>query len=433
MSDLQTQKQRQTVQDLIQRERVAENFEKHNVTVQDTDMMSVRQTESDQSLIGEYLSGKYGEINEEERIRLQNTMDRNMSHILVNKRKTGGDSPEMTLVKDAIEELEQMLARDFDLDQKPKYAKAKNEVLKKYQDAIDACNNYLEKRPGWRFWPSGRKRKKAVQERLNRLVEEKVAFERGLNMQHAFSDEYKVESFKDALDVGMSKVNEINQNMSEYREHTETMMNHADDVYNMLTADEELMRDMGMQKTEKPWLSEDAQTGYDRIFKHNDVSPSFTDLARVNQNYIQINENAKWVTNDAYLMEFEKVNQMLHDHSAEYEQNRVIVDSLVQIFFKDLLACDALVTVSMQNDAINRLQDVKAKRTQAMDELSALSNYYMQKNQIVELHSTMINNLLKGILAGKKVDESNLKALSNDPGLQTGVRELVEAKGDFTA
>ena len=57
----------------------------------------------------------------------------------------------------------------------------------------------------------------------------------------------------------------------------------------------------------------------------------------------------------------------------------------------------------------------------------------MQKNQIVELHSTMINNLLKGILAGKKVDESNLKALANDPGLQTGVRELVEAKGGFTA
>lgn len=130
---------------------------------------SVENTRADVQFIDEMLelSTTDMEIADEDVYRLKAIQGRNLSHLLLNEQKFGGDSAEMTEVKNRLEELENLVAE--------KWTTTYNEVVSgkveaAYMRAIAACQYYCDhKNPSFQ---TGIDRKKRVQETLDRLREE---------------------------------------------------------------------------------------------------------------------------------------------------------------------------------------------------------------------------------------------------------------------
>ena len=136
----------------------------------DMNLYSVSNKEKENEFINKLFSvqGVEREINSETRNKLKNVQDRNMSHLLLNDRKLGGDSDYMKNVKERIGDLEAKLSgKNMEKD-------ALEEVDGAFNRAISACEFYMNNKNPWS--PTGIRRKKKVRERLEKLKEEKACF-----------------------------------------------------------------------------------------------------------------------------------------------------------------------------------------------------------------------------------------------------------------
>ena len=108
-----------------------------------------------------------------DRARLMNVQNRNAAFLLVNEQKFSGDSTEMTLVKDKVTWLEGLL------ENRTNSAEFIGKVeLKAFDEAIDACKAYLEKKHP-RF-ETGKRRRRKVEDELKRLQDDLGFFKTGM-------------------------------------------------------------------------------------------------------------------------------------------------------------------------------------------------------------------------------------------------------------
>lgn len=129
---------------------------------------SVESTKKDVKFIDEVLNlpaTARMEFADKDLFRLKAIQGRNLSHLLLNEHKNGGDSEEMLAVKDAVAELEETMAEKamagrYDIE----------EIESAYQLAIAACKKYCDQKNP--HFPVGIARKQRVQETLERLQEE---------------------------------------------------------------------------------------------------------------------------------------------------------------------------------------------------------------------------------------------------------------------
>ena len=127
---------------------------------QDVGQMQENREVIDQALMK---SGEW-KLTDKEQYRLRAIQGRTISHLLLNQNQFSTDSPEMSLVKQNVEKLEEMLAREWTAQDA---ADIVVELEGAYQSAIAACQNYCEhKKPTFR---SGKERKLMVQETLQQL------------------------------------------------------------------------------------------------------------------------------------------------------------------------------------------------------------------------------------------------------------------------
>ena len=127
---------------------------------QDVGQMQANREVIDQALMK---SGEW-KLTDKEQYRLRAIQGRTISHLLLNQNQFSTDSPEMSLVKQNVEKLEEMLAREWTAQDA---ADIVIELEGAYQSAIAACQNYCEhKKPTFR---SGKERKLMVQETLQQL------------------------------------------------------------------------------------------------------------------------------------------------------------------------------------------------------------------------------------------------------------------------
>ena len=153
---------------LTQETRVARNMEK-DTQGYDRQFYSVEQTRQDMKLIDQVLHVPPVELRLEDskKYRLQAIQGRNLSHVLLNSKKTSGDSEEMTNVKNSIEVLEQQLAQaQADSTSVANIEKVEDAYLL----AISHCQYYCDnKNPTFQ---TGKERKQLVMDTLAQLRRE---------------------------------------------------------------------------------------------------------------------------------------------------------------------------------------------------------------------------------------------------------------------
>ena len=110
-------------------------------------------------------------LSADDRAKLRNVEERNMSHLLLNDHRLFKDSSYMEDVKGAVTDLENLL------QSKSIETATLGEVAQKFETAISACNEYLSNKNPW--FSSGKRRKRKVTERLERLKQEKDLFYAG--------------------------------------------------------------------------------------------------------------------------------------------------------------------------------------------------------------------------------------------------------------
>lgn len=143
-------------------------------TLEEKQHYSVKTTEKENELIDKlFAEENIKDLTKQEVIRLENVKERNMSHLLVNDTKVGGDSDLMDAVKKSIMALETQLSTTFANETSIK------RTQKAYEDAIKACRDYVDGRNPISPW--GKRRKRKVEARLEKLREELKWFERGAN------------------------------------------------------------------------------------------------------------------------------------------------------------------------------------------------------------------------------------------------------------
>ena len=165
----------------MKKERVGEILRKQTRVPQNIDRVerndrghySVESTRSDVQFIDEVLNLPASvrmEFSDKDLFRLQAIQGRNLSHLLINDRKFGGDSSEMELVKTCLEELEKEIAEGkWDLSDVEH-----DNLSVVYERAIAACQAYCDKKDP--SFEKGMERKKMVQATLDRLKEESRQF-----------------------------------------------------------------------------------------------------------------------------------------------------------------------------------------------------------------------------------------------------------------
>jgi hypothetical protein len=136
----------------------------------DKNLYNVGAKEKENAFIDKLFSieGVEREINSKTRNRLKNVQERNMSHLLLNDHKLGGDSDYMKDVKERVANLEAKLSG------KSMEKAVLDELPGAFDRAISACEFYINHKNPW--FPTGIRRKKKVRERLERLKEEKACF-----------------------------------------------------------------------------------------------------------------------------------------------------------------------------------------------------------------------------------------------------------------
>ena len=153
---------------LTQETRVARNMEK-DTQGYDRQFYSVEQTRQDMKLIDQVLHVPPVELRLEDskKYRLQAIQGRNLSHVLLNSKKTSGDSEEMTNVKNSIESLEQQLAQ---VQEDSTSVANIEKVEDAYLLAISHCQYYCDnKNPTFQ---TGKERKQLVMDTLAQLRRE---------------------------------------------------------------------------------------------------------------------------------------------------------------------------------------------------------------------------------------------------------------------
>ncbi|MCR5655313.1 MAG: phosphotransferase [Lachnospiraceae bacterium] len=126
---------------------------------------NMQKTESEIAFIDNLFEKNDIQITDETRFQLEMRRNRNRAHLLVNKRKTGGDSGKMENVKNAILAVERLL------ENTPQVTLQNiTQAQDAYATAIKHCRIYMQKRNSTHT--TGMDRKKQVELNLKRLIEE---------------------------------------------------------------------------------------------------------------------------------------------------------------------------------------------------------------------------------------------------------------------
>lgn len=137
------------------------------------------------------------QINDEDYFRLVAIKNRNLSKLMIEEEKTGGDSKEMSAVKETLAQVEESLKRTGSLS-----AQSIVEVENCYKAAISSCKYYIEtKKP--RF-EAGKMRKKMVYETLEYLEREILQLQEGARLfMENQTDGMTISSAQDLLVLAM--------------------------------------------------------------------------------------------------------------------------------------------------------------------------------------------------------------------------------------
>ena len=133
----------------------------------------------------------------EEQAKLRNAQSRNSSYLLLNNNKFSGDSGLMGAVKSTIAALEDSLRN---LSGEPENFA---QLEKEFSNAMMACNNYIEKKNP--MFSTGKKRKRMVEQQLEKLVEDLKYFSIGKEKLKGMS-EYPARCM-DILILGRKNIN----------------------------------------------------------------------------------------------------------------------------------------------------------------------------------------------------------------------------------
>ena len=164
-----TQLEKQKATELSrQQTRIATDLKDTDLTAESRRFFDLEETKKENAFIKKIANSE--ELEPEERNRLLNIQERNMSHLLLNTSRFGGDSGLMKDVKARVRWLEVTLAT------KSLEESTLKDTQDAYDKAIESCLAYVRKKHP-RFSP-GKSRKKKVKERLAKLELERSAFER---------------------------------------------------------------------------------------------------------------------------------------------------------------------------------------------------------------------------------------------------------------
>lgn len=116
--------------------------------------------------------------------RLSAVQGRNLSHLLLNDKKTFGDSKAMKRVKEAIRDLEELLTSE---KKRQLTSKEMDEIAGLYRTAMEECQKYCDEKTSTR--ETGSRRRAMVEATLKRLTREAELFELGRQALRADGDE----------------------------------------------------------------------------------------------------------------------------------------------------------------------------------------------------------------------------------------------------
>lgn len=176
---METGKLIQETKDILKQDmRIPQNLQEREMQSEEqASFYSIEQTQKELSIIDEVMKrsteatigvevGEEYRLADEEKYRLKAIRGRNISHILMNKTKFGGDSQSMKMVKHTIQELEAYLATITDV----KNIESITKLEAYYRDAIAQCQFYCDvKNPTFH---TGKERKQLVSDTLQNLREE---------------------------------------------------------------------------------------------------------------------------------------------------------------------------------------------------------------------------------------------------------------------
>ena len=153
----------------------------------DMELYDVSATEQENAFINKLfeVEGVEKEFSAKDRIRLQNIKQRNAAHLLMNDHKLFGDSGYMGRVKSQVGLLEQKLA-EKNVDKA-----ALDETERLFQDAITACDTYMQNKNPW--FSTGKRRYAMVEKQREDLSKELLLFQAGrLAYDNGLGDEEQV-------------------------------------------------------------------------------------------------------------------------------------------------------------------------------------------------------------------------------------------------
>jgi hypothetical protein len=147
-------------------------------------------------------------ISASERTNLELNLARRQSFLLLNDEKSiTSDSKEMAKVKKTLEALETTLQTEEYMNDK-----TLDNINNLYAKAIDACKYYVDNKNPW--FSAGIRRKKRVQDTLDKLTKEKDLFERGVSLvKEGFVDLTKIKSPYELIES--ERVKELQEKIDE--------------------------------------------------------------------------------------------------------------------------------------------------------------------------------------------------------------------------
>ena len=150
-------------------------------------------------------------LSADDRAKLRNVEERNMSHLLLNDHRLFKDSGYMEGVKVAVTNLENLL------QSKSMEPANLDEVAQKFETAISACDEYLSNKKPW--FSSGKRRLRKVAERMERLKQEKDLFYAGRLALECNLLKKQPQTPMDLIVEGRKEDENLTKEMSKFRVH----------------------------------------------------------------------------------------------------------------------------------------------------------------------------------------------------------------------
>ncbi|MBO6214939.1 MAG: hypothetical protein J6N76_05315 [Lachnospiraceae bacterium] len=336
----------------------------------------------------------------DDRRELEYKKSRNNSHLLVNDHKWyAGDSDLMENVKSSVIDLEKRLATRFESDRDT------NEAKEKYKDAIKACEDYIAAKNPW--FSTGKRRKKEVQERLNRLKEEQRWFEWGVDVVKNQLTDQVANTGLDYLTIGQRETDKILDYGTSYKAHFTECFDfaHADASIGYACANPETRGEMEFK--DKP-LSAGAEKFFNDFYQSQDLIEAIHTNKKTDRwkDYQGVDKKDKDnYMNFTIIAQVDETYKMIHDNEQIYNQNKAVIDKLFGQYEQEMRSLDALsFMIPLLQTRKNKIED-----DDVWKEVDEKLDYYYQFLQVIQAMAGQHLDVIKKLMKNQPLEPKDIE------------------------